>query len=192
MIKVKIVKSIFLSLITLGMLVGCSSYEKNVDVDDYEVKNTIAEVSEGDYIFRLISEKEQYTNDEEVNLYGEIVYTGEMDEVEIVHSSSAILFNIFEEVRKYEIGDGVHDIGLTTTLKRNEPYREEYGKSAGYDSDSDKAYVKFVEDFINQDGFPSGYYTVNGFTDFAVFEGGADENATRYNMETTVDFKVSK
>lgn len=152
----------------------------------------MAEVSEGDYTFRLVSEKEQYTNTEEVNLYGEIIYTGDKDEVEINHSSSAILFNLFEEVRQYEIGDGVNDIGITTTLKRNEPYREHYGKSAGYDADSDKAYVKFVEDFIERDGFPTGYYMVNGFTDFSVFEDSKDESATRYNIEATIDFKVSK
>lgn len=188
------IKRIFLSLFIFSLLLnGCSaSYEKNVNVEDFEVENTIAEVAEGDYIFRLVSEKEQYTNTEEVNLYGEIIYTGEKDEVEINHSSSAILFNIFEEVRQYEIGDGVHDIGLTTTLKRNEPHREHYGKSAGYDADSDKAYVQFVEDFIEQDGFPTGYYTVNGFTDFAVFEDGDDESAIHYNIKATIDFKVSE
>lgn len=186
------VKRIFISLFSISLLFGCTSYEKNVDVDNYEVKHTLAEVSEGDYTFRLVSEKEQYSSTEEVNLYGEIIYTGEKDEVEIIHSSSAILFNIFEEVRRYEIGDSVHDIGLSTILKRNEPHREDYGKNAGYDSDSDKAYVQFVEDFIKQDSFPTGYYTVNGFTDFAVFEDGDNENALHYNIEATIDFKVSK
>lgn len=191
MVTVK--RTFLISILSILLLNACSgTYEKDVSVDDYEVKNSIAEVSEGDYTFRLVSDKDEYSNTEEVNLYGEIIYSGGKDEVEIMHSSSAILFNIFEEVRQYEIGDGVKDIGLTTTLKRNEPYREVYGKNAGYDSDSDKTYVKFVEDFVNQDGFPTGYYKVNGFTDFAVFEDGDNESATRYNIEATIDFKVSK
>src|SRR5690625_264224 len=107
MIVMITIKRIFLFLFIFSLLLnGCStSYEKSVNVDDFEVKNTMAEVSEGDYTFRLVSEKEQYTNTEEVNLYGEIIYTGDKDEVEINHSSSAILFNLFEEVRQYEIGD---------------------------------------------------------------------------------------
>src|SRR5699024_3913448 len=128
---------------------------------------------------------------EKVNVYGEIIYVGEKDEVEIVHSSSAILFNIYEMARNYEIGDIVNDIGITTKHQRNVPYRESYEKNVGYDMDAAKEYVTFIESFIEEDGFTSGYYQVNGFTDFAVFENPKDESARRYNMETSIDFKVT-
>src|SRR5690606_25537683 len=102
-------------------------------------------------------------------LYGEIEYIGDKKEVTIHHSSSAILFPMNEEIRGYEIGYGVNDIGLSTTLKQGEPYREEYEKSGGYSPDQDpKDYVKFMENFLNRDDFPPGYYIVNGFTDFSM------------------------
>src|SRR5699024_224840 len=115
LIKKNILKLLLIiSTICILYLSGCSFTENTiVNVDEYEVKNIVDEVVEGDFIFRLMTEKEQYKESEPISLIGEIIYTGEQDEIEIVHSSSAVLFNIFEEVRRYELGDGVQDIGVT-------------------------------------------------------------------------------
>src|SRR5699024_9824496 len=185
----KLYSRLLIGLVSL-LLLACTSSSEEIDVKQFQVENHETEVSEGDFIFRLISEKEQYTQDEPVNLYGEIVYVGDKEEVDIVHSSSAIVFNIFEEARQYELGDGVADIGITTTLERNVPYRETYEKNIGYDSESPKDYIKFVEDFIGQNGVPIGYYKVKGMTDFAIFEDGEHEEAKHYNIKASIDFKV--
>src|SRR5699024_1817719 len=118
---------LIISTICILILTGCS-FTKNtiVNVDEYEVENIVAEVAEGDFIFRLMTEKEQYKESEPISLIGEIIYVGEQDEIEIIHSSSAVLFNIHEEVRGYDLGDAVNDIGVTTVLTQNEPYRESY------------------------------------------------------------------
>lgn len=179
-------KVVVLFIIIIGLvLVGCGEGEVNHNaLEKYDVQNTTAEEVENDFTFRLVSEKKEYEYGEDVKLYGEITYTGEKDEIVINHSSSAILFSLKEEVRGYDIGFGVEDIGLSTTLEKGKPYREEYKKSGGYAEDDPKDYVTFMKNFLSDDHFPPGYYVVNGETDFAV------ENEGRVTIKATIDFKV--
>lgn len=184
---------ITLNLIILLAIASCSSSDQidSSDLEEYEVTNTEDETDRDDFIFRLVSEKEQYKENEDVKLYGEIEYTGDKDEITIHHSSSAVLFSMEEKARGYEIGYSVEDIGLSTTLKQGEPSREEYEKSAGYNPNDDQNdYVEFIEDFLNRDGFPSGYYVVNGQTDFSVASEKGTENEKNINIEAEIDFKV--
>lgn len=179
-------KSIFTFVLMISLfLVACSN---SINVHVYEVQNREAETSIGDFQFRLVSEKEIYQDDEDLNLYGEITYVGDKEDIEIVHSSSPVFFNISEATRQLNIEDSVQDIGVTTTLKRDEPYRISYDKSNSFVADDQD----FYHDFMELDGFPVGYYTVNGLTDFSVFEHGDDQAATPYNIEATVDFKVAE
>ena len=178
----------FIAFITIFVLFisGCSSSNQmsNSDLKEYEVKKIIDEDVQGDFVFRLVSKKKEYEDGDDVKLYGEITYTGEKDEVTIHHSSSAILFSLEEKVRGFDIEFGVNDIGLSTVLKQGEPYREEYEKSGGYAEDDSSDYVRFMKSFLNKDGFPSGYYVVDGETDFSL------EDQERVNIKATVDFKV--
>jgi len=178
----------FIALVTILILFvsacGSSNQISNSDLEEYEVKKTIDENVQGDFIFRLVSEKKEYEVGNDVKLYGEITYTGEEEEVTIYHSSSAILFSLDEKVRGYDIGFAVDDIGLSTVLKQDEPYREEYVKIGVYTEDDPSDYIKFMEGFVKEDGFPSGYYVVNGETDFTL------ENQRKVNIKATIDFKV--
>lgn len=182
---------VFLSLSALCIIVfsGCTS-SKPIDsseIDQYVVSQTSDETVQEDFVFRLVSEKEIYQKGEDVDLYGEITYIGEEDNVTIHHSSSAILFPITEKTREYTIGFGVNDIGLSTTLENGEPYRENYDKYAvGYDGSDPEDYRDFIQDITNMDGFLPGYYAVNGTTDFFLKEGGQE----RIEINAMVDFKV--
>ncbi|MGG0668054.1 hypothetical protein [Sporosarcina koreensis] len=119
-----------------------------------------------------------------MKLFGEITYTGDKDEVTIIHSSSAILFSLEEKVRGFDIGYSVEDLEVVTVLKKGEPYREEYVKSGGYDAGNPSDYVRFIKSFLNNEGFPSGYYIVNGETDFFL------KDKERVNIKATINFKV--
>lgn len=178
----------FIACIALLVLFisGCSdsSQVKNSDLKEYEVQKTIDEQVQGDFVFRLVSEKKEYQEGNDVKLYGKIIYTGEKEEITIHHSSSAIFFPMEEKVRGYTIGFAVSEIGLSTVLKRDVPYREEYQKNIGYIEDDPREYVSFIENFLDRDDFPLGYYVVNGETDFSV------EGQERINIKATVDFKV--
>jgi hypothetical protein len=168
---------------------GCQSSHTvdNSDLEKIEVSQTSDETVQGDFIFRIKSEKAEYKEDEDIELYGEIEYIGEKDEVTILHSSSAFFFPMREKIRGYEIGSAVNDIGLSTTLKKGVPYREEYGKSGGYSEDQDpQDYVNFMKEFLNSTGFPAGHYVVKGSTDFSV------ESGEHVRIKGTVEFKVMK
>ncbi|MBO0991884.1 hypothetical protein [Bacillus sp. SD088] len=108
-------------------------------------------------------------------------------EVAIVHSASAILFPIEEKVRGYQIHSSVREIGVTTKLKQGEPYRETYAKKAVMFSEEDSSYHKFIDLFLEGKGFPTGYYQVNGYTDFFAKLG---EEGEYVKIEANVDFKV--
>ncbi|TYS47663.1 hypothetical protein [Bacillus infantis] len=176
-------------LLSTILTAGCQSSHSvdNSDLEKYEVSQISDETVQGDFIFRIKSEKGEYEEGEDIELYGEIEYIGEKDEVKIHHSSSAILFPMREKIRGYEIGSAVNDIGLSTTLKKGVPYREEYGKSGGYSEDQDpQDYVNFMKEFLNGTGFPAGYYVVQSSTDFSV------ESGEHVRVKGTVDFKVMK
>ncbi len=119
-----------------------------------------------------------------MNVYGEVYYQGNKEEVVINHSSSAIFFNVEEKVRDITIRGIVNDIGKTTTLKEGERYREMYTKQAGFLADKgSNEEERFMELFLEGDGFPPGYYVVQGITDFTM-------GSQRLNIEAEIDFKV--
>lgn len=166
-------------------LIGCSG--KTFDskkVVDYDVKHSETEVEEGDFIFRLVSAKEIYQVGEEVELYAEVIYTGNEPSVTIEHASEAVIFPMQEKVRNYEISAGVNDIALSTKLEQEKPYKVVYSKSGvGYGDEDPADYQAFVKKILNREGFPAGYYEVNGETDFYLQQ-------EHIQMEAEIDFKV--
>ncbi|WP_121641294.1 hypothetical protein [Virgibacillus sp. Bac330] len=165
---------------------GCSSPMQisNSDLEKYNVKKKVDENSQGDFVFRLVSEKQEYEARDNVKVYGEITYVGDKGEVDIYHSSSAMLFPMEEKIRGFDIGFTVNEIAMTTTLKQGKPYREEYRKSGNYMEDGSSDYLDFMEKFSEMDSFPPGYYVVHGETDFFL------EDQERVNIKATIDFKV--
>ncbi|SES64207.1 hypothetical protein SAMN05216389_101211 [Oceanobacillus limi] len=72
------------SVVFVILLVSCDSSNGasdhsvlNNEVDNYEVTQTYAETAQGDFVFRLVSGREEYQEGESVQLYGEIEYVGE-------------------------------------------------------------------------------------------------------------------
>lgn len=182
------------SIITFVLLlVSCQPTDDfdQTQLEEYEVKQTIAETKEGDFVFRLSTEKEQYEENETIEVYGEIIYVGNEEEVSIGHSDSAILFSIEEKVRGYTIGYSVADIGRTTTIKKGASYRKKYKKSIFYNEETEsKEYIAFAEEFMDGDGFPPGYYVVNGVTDFFLSPVEDDDEAKHIEIEAEIDFLV--
>lgn len=173
------------------LLFGCGlgdNATNNADLDEYEVTHPEVEVTEGDFIYRLVSEKEQYDANGPVKIYAELEYVGDQEEIEIFHAASPFYFPIHEKSRDYEIGYGMEEPLLSTTLVKGEPFREEYTSAAGYSSDEDNDYIDFIEK-INNNEFPVGYYEVNGFADF--FIRIDDTNQEKYEINTTIDFMVT-
>ncbi len=174
-------------LILAIFLVGCTFNSK---LANQEVSKSKDEVKHDDIIFRLVSEKEEYKEGEGVQLYGEIEYVGDKEEVEI--SRSSIYFAVEEKIREFEIKQetGDQSILTKTTLKKGEPLRIAYEREALYSPKNDSdSYIKFIQRFIDE-GFPPGYYEVHGHTNLLIGSEEEGEKREKVKLETTIDFKV--
>src|SRR5699024_4123448 len=85
----------------------------------------------------------------------------------------------------------VADTEETTTLKKGEPYRESYTKENSYFSVSmPKSHTDFIDDFLEETGFPSGYYVTKGAAEFSTDSDSYAQDESNINLEANVDFKV--
>jgi hypothetical protein len=174
--------------IAVLLLVSCSSPQD----DDNRFKlgeglNTSIEVSEDDFIYRIVTEKGEYLRNEKVKIYAELEYIGDKDEVTIYHAASPFYFPMVEKTRNYQISYPMNLPLISTTLIKGKPLLKEYKKSGGYDSQDEKEYIDFMNSFFNK-GFPPGYYVVNGSVDFYVKNGENDKK--NYNIKGKIEFKV--
>lgn len=179
-------------LLVALLLSACGTSEKTssgttASLEDFSVKNTEASITEGDFIYRLVSEQEEYTSGGPVEIYAELEYTGDQKTIDIFHAASPFYFPIEEKTRNYEIHYAMNEPLLTTTLTKGEPLREKYVGSGGYSADEEDAYIEFTQKVMNNE-FPEGYYVVSGYTDF--YTETPDGNKTDYEIQAEIDFKV--
>ncbi len=184
--------SYLLSSLMLFPLAACGTDEETsssstASLDDFAVENTEVTITEGDFIYRLVSEKEQYESGGPVEIYGELEYTGDQESIDIFHAASPFYFPIEEKTRNYELDYPMNEPLLTTTLTKGEPLREYYAGSGGYSDQDEAAYIEFVENVMNNE-FPTGYYVVNGYADFYT---ETPDGQTDYEIHADVDFKVT-
>ena len=177
----------------LTLLLSSCTYELESDnevtkLDNYEVIKTMDEVTEGDFIYRLVTEKGEYLDNESVNIYAELEYIGDNEEITIYHAASPFFFPMVEKIRDYSIDYPMDEPLISTKLIKGKPLREEYKRSGGYSSQDEKEYVNFMKSFLDN-GFPTGYYVVNGFADFYV-QSNENGNKEKYNIKAQIDFKV--
>lgn len=186
-------KNAFLSLVLMVPLIaacgtgGDTPADTTASIDEYSVSNTEASTTDGDFIYRLVSEQEQYPSGGPVEIYAELEYVGEEDSIDIYHAGSAFFFPMEEKTRGYQLDYPMIEPLLTTTLTKGEPLRESYTGSGGYSDQDDAAYIEFMKHVINNE-FPEGYYVVNGYADF--FTETPDGVQTDYEIHAEVDFKV--
>ena len=175
-------------LVVLG-LYGCQKTEqvKNIKPPKPDELYKKSEVIKGDFIYRLVTEKEHYDEGENVKIYAELEYVGEENQVEIMHGSSPFLFPMIETTRDYEIAYAVNLPGNSTILKKGEPMRQEYMGGGGYAEHNKEEYKVFIKKVMKQD-FPSGHYIVNGFADFHLADEVKDEK--KYIIEAQIEFYV--
>ncbi|MBM7573668.1 hypothetical protein [Aquibacillus albus] len=181
------------TLILTFFLASCGSAQENnsltAELDEFTVLNTTDEETEGDFIYRIVTEKGEYRNNETVNIYSELEYIGDKEGVTIYHAASPFNFPMVEKTRGFEIGYPMNEPLRNTTLIKGEPLREEYGRSGGYGSQDESDYVEFMTSFLN-DGFLPGYYVVIGYVDFYVEN--KEDDKKDYRIKGKIDFKVTE
>lgn len=181
---------ILLSLFVSGCGIKNDSSDITSKVDSYDVVRTKAEVQEGDFIYRLISQREEYSDNKSVEVYGELEYVGTKEEITIYHAASPFYFPMEEKVRGIKIPYPMPEPLGSTTLIKGKPFQVEYTGSGAYSEEDEKEYVKFMKDFI-ENGFPTGYYLVDGYADFFV-QRKANEEPDKYHLEAQIDFKIKR
>ncbi|WNQ13984.1 hypothetical protein MJA45_13485 [Paenibacillus aurantius] len=173
-------------------LAGCSkdtkAYEQN-GIQETKISPT-AKVTEGDFIYRLVSEKPIYNKGEKVNVYSELEYVGNEKEIRIAHSASPFSFPMKEKTRGFDIVYMMEQPRIETVLKKGEPLREYYRGGGGYGSQDPKEYIDFIEAIAeaSQKGtLPRGEYEVSGVAEFQPLDGLAGELKS---MKAKIEFNV--
>ncbi|MFD1032240.1 hypothetical protein [Metaplanococcus flavidus] len=180
------------SFLPLLFLTACGTADDagngdSSSIEKFTVQNTEAEARDGDFIYRLVSEQEEYASGGPVEIYAELEYVGEQDSIDIYHAGSTFFFPMEEKTHGYQVDYPMIEPLLTTTLTKGEPLREFYSGSGGYSDQDDSDYIGFTKSIINNE-FPEGYYVVNGYADF--YTETADGEQTDYEIHAEVDFKV--
>ena len=78
-------------------------------------------------------------------IFAELTYVGDQASIDIYHSASPFHFPLEERTRGIEVDYAMNEPLLTTTLTRNEPFRQKYSFAGGYSDGDSKKYVSFVQ-----------------------------------------------
>jgi hypothetical protein len=182
--KINIIK--WLPLLLIFVLAGCGTNQGKNAVPGNPVI-TSDEVKEDDFIYRLVTEKSEYVEGEEVKIYAELEYIGDKEEISISHAASPFYFPMKEGTRKYDIPYPMNEPLITTILYKGKPHRQVYHGAGGYSSEDDKAYINFIKKII-ENQFPSGFYTVNGMAHFYVESD--NQSKQEFKLTGAISFKV--
>ena len=106
------------------------------------------EVKEGDFVYRIFSEKDVYNEFSDLAIFAELTYVGDEESIDIYHGGSAFSFPFIERTREFDVGYAMNDPLLTTTLIKDEPFREKYSFAGGYSDEDTEEFRQFVETII--------------------------------------------
>ncbi len=179
------------------LLSGCSG---DVKYDEQNVKESPigskakAEVTEGDFVYRLVSEKSVYAEGEKVEVYAELEYIGAEAEVKIAHANSPFYFPTKEKMRNFDIRYGMHQPARMTVLKKGLPLRERFVPRGGYSPEDPKEYVDFINvvwEASKKGTLLWGDYQVSGSANFdPLNDSMVSQKSLRLNAE--IEFFIEK
>jgi len=147
-----------------------------------------AEVQEGDFIYKLSTEKDVYDTGETA-IFAELTYVGEMDSIDIYHASSPFYFPLEERTRGIEVDYAMTQPLITTTLVKGEPLRQRYNFAGGYSDQDEATYVEFVKTLVNEE-FPVGEYIIHGSTEFTSIDPSQATGKEGFQLKADIGFTV--
>lgn len=175
---------------TISLITGCNSTENKQITNSNQVLESKQEIKDGDFVYRISTEKEQYDENGPIKIIAELEYVGEKEQVEIFHAASPFSFPMVEKTRNYLIDYPMNEPLLSTTILKGTPLREEYtGGAGGYSMEDGKEYVNFMKRIMDEK-FPSGVYEVNGVASFFVKSDNQTKEEKSYLIKAQIGFKV--
>jgi hypothetical protein len=179
----------------MSVLVGCNKKEEP-QLEKAQIENTQAvletgkEITQGDFIYRLVTEKVEYIENGPVKIYAELEYIGDKEEIEIFHAASPFYFPMVEKTRDFQIDYSMNQPLVSTTLIKGVPLIEHYAANGGYNSEDAEEYISFMKRIMKSE-FPVGDYVVNGAADFFVITNEDTREKREYNIIDQIEFKVN-
>lgn len=173
----------------VSLLSACGPNEKIASDNVPPLPPAEAEVQEGDFIYKLSTEKDVYDTFSDTAIFAELTYVGEMDSIDIYHAASPFLFPLEERTRDIEMDYAMPMPLIITTLKKGEPFRQSYSFSGGYSDQDEAKYVEFVKTLISGE-FPEGEYIIHGSTDFTISDPSEATDEMKFNLKADIGFTV--
>ncbi|WP_438311329.1 hypothetical protein [Sporosarcina sp. FA9] len=184
-------KKMFLILFIALFLIACGTKE-NTDTGKSEpLPPTEAEAIQGDFTYKLFSEKDVYDEYGDIAVFAEITYTGEMDSIDIYHSASPFSFPFEERTRGFTVDYAMNEPLIITTLEKGIPFRQNYDFAGGYSDADDEDYLDFVKLVIDK-GFPEGEYIIHGIADFWIEDPAEAADDQKFYLKADIGFHVAK
>ena len=149
------------------------------------------EVKEGDFVFRIFSEKDVYNEFGDIAVFAELTYVGDEESIEIYHAESPFHFPFEERTREFKVGYAMNEPLLTTKLLKDEPFQKKYSFAGGYSDQDSEDFQQFVQTII-EEGFPEGEYIINGSAEFHTADPAGATDDQKYNMNASIGFTVIK
>ncbi len=174
---------------------GCSSTinepGNNVQQTGQNTAIIHAEQQQGDFIYRLYTDKKKWMTGDTIKIIGELEYTGEQEEIEIAHSASPFMFPLKERNSNQTFDYLMQEIGLTTVLKKDEPIRGEilYRNISTVETGKMAASIR---EKLKQNTLPAGFYEVNGYADIFVKAAADDESGEPMRIKASISFEVGE
>lgn len=179
--------AVFAIIIAILGACGMTASKSKIDGADIKLPPPEVEIKEGDFVYRLYSEKDVYENGD-IAVLAELTYIGSDDSIEIYHAASPFYFPIEEKMRGIEVGYGMDEPLIETILYKDEPFRERYTFSGGYGENDEKEYIDFVKGIVKH-GFPEGKYIVHGIAEFFTQNKNGVEQK-HYSLKGDIGFSV--
>ncbi len=175
-------------LIMLFIVVGLSACEK--EETDLIITRQGRQVSESsDDTFRIIlySEKDIYSDTEEVNIWGTLEYIGQEDSIDI-HSGDPYIGFVVESEGVVFIQNMVLQLLKTTTLEKGVVHEFPLRKAGGFGEDDEDA--DFWRDFYFEERmlFPIGEYQLSFDSGFYIDAGSDYQISVQYQFEVNENY----
>lgn len=141
----------------------------------------------GEYELRLLSEKEVYSQEEMLQIKGELVYSGDRESVTISSADPLIVMETINLTDDYYFGSISQTISMETTLYLNKPYLQTYRFSGGsYTKGKGEPYSEELLFKMIDGNYPAGQYKIVASSSFATDRG------EMINLETSIIVTVIK
>lgn len=187
-------KWIFTVALLALLLVGCGTSTNNKSGNstspNYDYENITEGLDEdGQFSFKLTSEKAVYQVGEPLKIKAELSYIGDEDSIKISHAASPIWLLTTNLTEDYQFEAAMNEPLIFTELKKDVPFVQEYQFSGGsyFEGAPGKPYSEELLMKMAEGKFPPGQYEIKGRTDFAI---GEDIMTERVNLETSIIFTV--